>query len=154
MLERLMSAFPRLIISTGMTEQRDVLQAIEVTRGHDVIFLHCVSLYPTPLEQVNLARMQWLKDQGARVGFSDHTMGVAAAMLAVAQGAEIIEKHFTLSRSLPGKDQTISGEPAEFRAIADWIANVRLMTGEPTPPLSTEELRLKNIYVGKWGNNA
>jgi N,N'-diacetyllegionaminate synthase len=154
MLERLMSAFPRLIISTGMTEQQDVLHAIEVTRGHDVVFLHCVSLYPTPLEKVNLARMQWLKDQGVRVGFSDHTMGVAAAMLAVAQGAEIIEKHFTLSRSLPGKDQAISGEPSEFRTIADWIANVNVMTGERTPPLSPEELRLKNIYVGKWGNNA
>jgi sialic acid synthase SpsE len=154
MLEQLMAAFPRLIISTGMTEQQEVLHAIEVTRGHDVIFLHCVSLYPTPLEQANLARMQWLKDQGVRVGFSDHTMGVAAAMLAVAQGAEIIEKHFTLSRSLPGKDQAISGEPSEFRAIADWIANVRVMTGQRTPSLSSEELRLKNIYVGKWGSNA
>ena len=75
-------------------------------------------------------------------------------MLAVAQGAEIIEKHFTLSRSLPGKDQTVSGEPSEFRAIADWIVSVRVMTGEPRPPLSAEELRLRGIYVGKWGNNS
>jgi N,N'-diacetyllegionaminate synthase len=153
MLERLMAAFPHLIISTGMTEEKDVLRAIDMTKGHDVVFLHCVSLYPTPPDHVNLARMQWLKGQDVRVGFSDHTMGVAAAMLAAAQGAEIIEKHFTLSRSLPGKDQTISGEPSEFRAIAEWIANVRVMTGERTPALSSEELRLKNIYVGKWGNN-
>jgi N,N'-diacetyllegionaminate synthase len=154
MLERLMAVFPRMIISTGMTNEQDVLHAIDVTRGHDVVFLHCVSLYPTPPERVNLARMQWLRDQGVRVGFSDHTMGVAAAMLAVAQGAEIIEKHFTLSRSLPGKDQTVSGEPPEFRAIADWIAGVRAMTGERRPALSAEELRLSGIYVGKWGNNA
>ena len=154
MLERLKAQFPHLIVSTGMTQERDVLRAIEATRGHDVVFLHCVSLYPTPPARVNLKRMRWLKDQGVRVGFSDHTMGVSAAMLAVAQGAEIVEKHFTLSRQLPGKDQTVSGEPAEFRAIADWIADVGVMTGESRPQLSPEELRLKDIYVGKWGNNA
>ena len=151
---RLMSKFPKLIISTGMTHEQDVLRSIEMTRGHDVVFLHCVSLYPTPPDHVNMARMHWLKDQGVRVGFSDHTMGVSAAMMAVAQGAEIIEKHFTLSRQLPGKDQTISGEPSEFRAIADWIANMHVMTGEARPALGKEELRLKDIYVGKWGNNA
>jgi len=153
MLERLMLRFPRLIISTGMTDEKDVLRTIDVTRGHDVIFLHCVSLYPTPPERVNLARMHWLRDRGVRVGFSDHTMGVDAAKLAIAQGAEIVEKHFTLSRQMPGKDQTISGEPAEFRDIAEWISSVGLMTGEPRPALTAEERRLREIYVGKWGNN-
>jgi sialic acid synthase SpsE len=153
MLELLMKRFSRLIISTGMTEEQDVLRAIDVTRGHDVVFLHCVSLYPTPPDRVNLARMHWLREQGARVGFSDHTMGVDAAMLAVAQGAEIIEKHFTLSRQMPGKDQSVSGEPPEFRTIARWISTVQVVTGAPHPGLSGEERRLREIYVGKWGSN-
>ena len=154
MVERLMEKFPRLIISTGMTDSEDVLRMIEVTRGHDVVFLHCVSLYPTPPARVNLARMDWLRDQGVRVGFSDHTMGPDAAMVAIARGAEIVEKHFTLSRGLPGKDQTISGEPNEFRVIADWIDSVANMTGERTPALSKTEIDLKSIFVGKWGDNA
>jgi sialic acid synthase SpsE len=154
LIKRLMERFPRLIISTGMTEDKDVLRTIDLTRGHDVVFLHCMSLYPTPRERVNLARMRWLREQGVRVGFSDHTMGVEAAMLAIAEGAEIVEKHFTLSRGLPGKDQTVSGEPDEFTALAGWIAAVGEMTGTPHPGLSPEEQRLRQLYVGKWGNNA
>lgn len=154
LLERMMARFPKLIISTGMTDEADVMKSLEITRGHDVIYLHCVSLYPTPPEKVNLARMHWLRDQGVRVGFSDHTLGPRAAMLAAAQGAEVIEKHFTLSRRLPGKDQTVSGEPAEFREIADWIAGMTAMTGEAHPALSAEERRLQGIFVGKWGSNA
>lgn len=154
LLDRLMARFSRLIISTGMTNEDDVLKTIEMVKGHDVVMLHCVSLYPTPRSSVNLARMHWLRDQRVRAGFSDHTMGVEAAMLAVAQGAAIVEKHFTLSRQLPGKDQTISAEPGEFRAIADWILAVQEMTGEAHPGLSAEERRLQRIYVGKWGSNA
>ena len=149
-----MAKFPRLLISTGMTDEADVLRTIEATRGHDVMFLHCVSLYPTLPEQVNMARMLWLRDQGVRVGFSDHTMGADAARYAVALGAEVIEKHFTLSRLMPGKDQSVSGEPSEFREIADWITAVGRMHGSAHPGLSSEEQRLKGIYVGKWGNNA
>ncbi len=154
MIEKMMKHFPRIIISTGMTDTDDVLRSIEATRGHDVIFLHCVSLYPTLPAQVNLARMEWLRDKGVRVGFSDHTLGAEAPKLAVALGAEVIEKHFTLSRKMPGKDQTISGEPAEFRDIADWIKLVDTMRGVPVPTMSTEERTLQKIYVGKWGSNA
>ena len=154
MLDRLKERFPRILVSTGMTEEREVLRTIERLHGHDAVFLHCVSLYPTPRHRVNLARMQWLKSQGVRVGFSDHTLGTAAAMLAVAQGAEIVEKHFTLSRQLPGKDHTVSGEPSEFRAIADWIAAAGEMTGNAHPTPTAEEVSLKGIYVGKWGNNS
>lgn len=154
MLQRLMARFPRLIVSTGMTDAADVRRTIDMTRGHDVTFLHCVSLYPTPPERVNMARMLWLREQGVPVGFSDHTMGAEAAKYAVALGAAAIEKHFTLSRRLPGKDQAVSGEPHEFREIADWIALVERMRGIADPPLSDEERRLQGLYVGKWGSNA
>ena len=154
LIERLMARFPKLIISTGMTDDANVAKTIDMVKGHDVVMLHCVSLYPTPRTAVNLARMHWLGSQGVRAGFSDHTMGPEAAMMAVAQGAAVVEKHFTLSRQLPGKDQTISGEPDEFRAIADWIRAVDEMTGQAHAGLSDEERRLQGIYVGKWGSNA
>ena len=153
MIEKLMKNFPRLIISTGMTLNNEIIKTIDATRGHDVVFLHCISLYPTPPNQVNLSRMDWLKDQGVRVGFSDHTMGAKAAMLAIARGAELIEKHFTLSQQLPGKDQEISGDPSVFEEISDWISLCHKMTGIPNPGLSDKEKELRQIYVGKWGRN-
>ncbi len=153
MIEKLMAAFPRLIISTGMTDEDDVLRSIEATRGHDVIYLHCVSLYPTPPGEVNLARMEWLRDQGVRAGFSDHTLGPDAAMLAIARGAEVVEKHFTLSRGLPGNDQKISGQPEEFRTIADWIETVATMAGVGQPEMTAPEREMQQRFVGKWGDN-
>lgn len=153
MIERLMKHFPKLIISTGMADQKTVLSSIEATRGHDVTYLHCVSLYPTPDYQVNLARMDWLKSQGVKVGFSDHSMGTNAAKIAISRGAEIVEKHFTLSRNLPGKDQAISMEPNEIQDICSFANSFTQMIGIEKPQLTDEERTLQSIYVGKWGKN-
>lgn len=153
LLESLMARFPRLIISTGMTPGDEVKRAIEVTRGHDVVFLHCTSIYPTPPEQMNLERMDWLAGHGVRVGSSDHSLGTDAGLIAIARRAEYLEKHFTLSRSLPGKDQAMSTEPAEFRRLVEFRDTVAIMDGVPNPALSAEEQRLRGIYVGKWGDN-
>jgi N,N'-diacetyllegionaminate synthase len=153
LLKALMKKFPSLIVSTGMTPEEDVRKAVEITRGHDVVFLHCVSLYPTPLDKANLRRMDWLKNMGVRVGLSDHSLGTQASKVAIARGAEIIEKHYTLSRQLPGKDQAMSMQPDEFAELCKFRDEVALMEGVETPPLSEEEQRLRGIYVGKWGNN-
>ncbi len=153
LLDRLMARFEHLIISTGMTPDQDVERMIEHTRGHKVTVLHCVSLYPTPLDRVNLERMNWLRGLGVPVGFSDHSVGVEAGMLAIAMGAEILEKHFTLSRELPGKDQSISCTPDEFARLVAWAKQVPIMRGTGHPGLSDEEMRLRELYVGKWGDN-
>lgn len=153
LLETLMKHFKKLIVSTGMTPDEEVLKAVEVTRGHDVVFLHCVSLYPTPLEKTNLRRMDWLKSLGVRVGLSDHSLGTQAGKAAIARGAEALEKHYTLSRALPGKDQAMSMEPSEFAELCRFNADCSLMAGTDRPALSAEELKLRSIYVGKWGDN-
>ncbi len=153
LLESLMKHFKKLIISTGMTQDTDVQKAIEVTRGHDVVFLHCVSLYPTPPEKVNMKRLDWLKSMGVRVGYSDHTMGVDAGKLAISRGAEILEKHYTLSRDLPGKDQAMSMMPEELAELCRFAKVVERMDGVSQPELSEDEKKLRAIYVGKWGNN-
>lgn len=153
LLECLMARFPRLIISTGMTPEEEVMRAIDVTRGHDVVFLHCTSIYPTPSEQMNLRRMDWLASKGVRVGSSDHSLGTDAGFIAIARRAEYLEKHFTLSRNLPGKDQAMSTEQQEFRRLAEFRDIVAVMDGVPNPAISAEEQRLRGIYIGKWGDN-
>jgi len=106
------------------------------------------------LDRCNLNRINWLRKQGAKkVGFSDHSLGVEAAMAAMTMGIEILEKHFTLDRNLPGKDQQMSTTPDEFAKICGWRDLCIQMLGQENPPLSQEEYNLRNIYVGKWGDN-
>ncbi len=115
------------VISTGMADAEDITAAVEAFRsgGSDkLILLHCVSSYPTPPAEVNLRRMQTLAETyGCLVGFSDHSEGSFASALAPALGGCWIEKHFTLSRDLPGPDHRFSSDPAEF---AELVANVRM----------------------------
>lgn len=153
LLDVLMDNFKQLIISTGMSTDDEVLQMIEYLRGRDVVILHCVSLYPTPINSVNVSRIFWLREQGVRVGFSDHSLGTEAAKLAIALGAEIVEKHFTLSRHLPGKDQMMSTTLEGFQEIVTWTRLVPEIMGKPHPSLSEEELRLREVYRGKWDDN-
>lgn len=153
LIDRLLEKFPTLIISTGLTSHEELEIMVGRLDPKRVILLHCVSLYPTPLDKVDLARMEWLRDKGFRVGFSDHTAGSEAAMLAIARGAEMIEKHFTLSRALPGKDQAMSATPEVFESICHWRDLVQTMMGQTIHELSETEMQIRKMYVGKWGDN-
>ncbi len=153
MIKLLREQFGHLIISTGMAHDEEICQTAALLSDSSFTFMHCVSLYPTPLERINLIRMDWLRELTPSVGFSDHSLGVEAGKLAIARGATYLEKHFTLSRKLPGKDQAISIEPEELHVLADYAAQVETLIGNPHPGLSEEELRLRHIYIGKWGDN-
>ncbi|MFP4586329.1 MAG: N-acetylneuraminate synthase family protein [Desulfococcaceae bacterium] len=153
LLRDLRSRFPRLIVSTGMAHDEEVFQAAETLAGADYTFLHCVSLYPTPPERVNMARMDWLRTFTPSVGFSDHTLGTEAAKLAIARGADFVEKHFTISRDLPGRDQAVSAEPDEIKEIADYAKAVAERMGTAHPGLTDTERELRGRYIGKWGDN-
>lgn len=117
------------ILSTGMGTHEEIAEAVRAFRdtgNEQFVLLHCTSLYPTPPEEVNLARMPALADEfGCAVGYSDHTQGTIAAVGAVALGACIIEKHFTLDRNLPGPDHRFSMDPPE---LAELARQVRLMS--------------------------
>ena len=153
MIAMLREAFPHVIVSTGMAPESEIHGAVAALEGHDFTLLHCVSLYPTPSHLVNMARMDWLKTLCPSVGFSDHTMGTNAGKLAIARGAAYLEKHFTIDRHLPGKDQQVSGVPHEFRELVAYAEEVEHMSGDAHPSLTDEEERLRGIYVGKWGDN-
>lgn len=110
------------VLSTGMAYLSDIDEAVRAftsTGNEDLILLHCTSAYPTPPEEANLARIKTLASTfGFPVGFSDHTEGVTAAVVARAFGACWIEKHFTIDKSLPGPDHRFSSDPSEFSALA------------------------------------
>ncbi len=116
-----------LIVSTGAHDHDEVLHAVDFLRtqaSSRFALMHCVSLYPTPKKKAHLARMARLQEIAPTqtpVGFSDHTEGSEAAFAAVAMGAQIIEKHFTLDKSLPGPDQKMSSNPEEMRHLREQI---------------------------------
>ena len=134
-------------MSTGMSTLDEVGRAVDVHRragGGPLALLHCVSSYPAPLEQQNLRAMATLRERfGVPVGLSDHTIGRDAAVAAVALGADVIEKHFTIDRTLSGPDHGMSMEPAAFAELVAVVGLVRrgLGTGEKAPAPSELELR-------------
>lgn len=123
-----------MIISTGMAnlgEIEDALNAIRSTGNNNVILLHCNSLYPTPLEVVNLRAMETMREAfKLPVGFSDHTLGIYISLAAVAMGACIIEKHFTLYRSLLGPDHSFAIEPDELKELVSGIKMIDAAKGD------------------------
>lgn len=135
-LEKVAALKKPLILSTGMSmlsEIEDALAVLEENGCEDVTLLHCNTEYPTPMEDVNLLAMRVLEEQFALpVGFSDHTLGIEADIAAAALGACVIEKHFTLDKTLEGPDHQASLEPDELEAMVRAIRNIEkaLGTGE------------------------
>jgi N,N'-diacetyllegionaminate synthase len=136
-----------LILSTGMATLEEVAAALSVlhdagTPRERIAVLHCNTEYPTPMEDVNLRAMLTIRDTfGVQVGYSDHTAGIEVAIAAVALGASVIEKHFTLNRRMPGPDHTASLEPAELTAMVAAIRNIERALGDGRKVPSASEAR-------------
>lgn len=126
----------KLILSTGMSDLQDVEAAlhalIEAGSAREMItVLHCTTAYPTTMADANLRAMLTIRDElDVAVGYSDHTIGIEAAIAAVALGATIVEKHITLDREMPGPDHKASIEPVELRALVSAIRNVETALGD------------------------
>lgn len=140
-----------IILSTGMSTLREVEDAMAVLRGNGagkITLLHCTTNYPTPMEDVNLSAMLTLKRQcGCAVGYSDHTRGIEVPIAAVALGAEVIEKHFTLDRRMEGPDHRASLEPGELEAMVKAIRNIEKAMGDGIKAPSASEKA--NIAVAR-----
>lgn len=146
--------FKKIIISTGMSTMSEISDALEVfTQGgislKDITILHCNTEYPTPMEDVNLSAMLHIRDTfKTEVGYSDHTNGIEVPIAAVALGATIIEKHFTLDKTMDGPDHAASLEPYELINIVKAIRNIELaISGSGIKEPSKSEI--KNITIAR-----
>lgn len=144
-LRRVASFGKDLILSTGMANLGEIEAAIDAIEAaglprHRITVLHCTTEYPAPLDEVNLRAMQTIGQAfGVCAGYSDHTEGTEVAIAAVALGARVIEKHFTLDRKLPGPDHKASLEPAELAAMIRGIRRVERALGSPTKRRTASE---------------
>jgi N,N'-diacetyllegionaminate synthase len=144
-----------LVVSTGMATLDEVRHAAAIVRHAPVlhepgsmplVFLHCTSNYPAQPADVNLRAMQTIAEAtGVPVGYSDHTLGIGAALAAVALGAEIIEKHFTLDRGLPGPDHAASLEPDGLKLLVRSVRDVEAMLGSPEKRPTASELPVRDV---------
>ena len=147
-----------VILSTGMSTMDDIRSAIDVLKDNgagELTVLHCTTEYPTPFNDVNLKAMNTIKDEfGVKVGYSDHTKGIEVPIAAVALGATVVEKHFTLDRNMTGPDHNASLEPNELKAMVDSIRNIELALGDGMKqPVESEKKNMavarKSIIAGK-----
>ena len=138
-----------VILSTGMSEMEEIAAAITLLKENgtkEITLLHCNTQYPTPYADVNLRAMKTLKDTfHLPTGYSDHTEGIEIPIAAVSMGAEVIEKHFTLDKSLPGPDHKASLEPDELQAMVKAIRNVEIAMGNGVKTVSRSEKENLNI---------
>jgi N,N'-diacetyllegionaminate synthase len=153
-LKAIASLAKPVIMSTGMCNEYEIKQALDVLIQFGILkqnisILHCNTEYPTPMKDVNLKAMLSIRDKfDVEIGYSDHTLGVEIPIAAVALGAKIIEKHFTLDRTLLGPDHVASLEPKELKAMVNAIRNIEIAMsgdGKKTP----SESEIKNISIAR-----
>jgi N-acetylneuraminate synthase len=153
-LRKAATLFKEVIISTGMSSMLEIEEALDVflqagILKNDITILHCNTEYPTPMSDVNLNAMLTIQKMfGVKVGYSDHTMGIEVPIAAVAIGGTMIEKHFTLDRSLPGPDQLASLEPSELKNMVHSIRNIEKAIGG-TGIKEPSESEIKNISIAR-----
>ena len=139
----------KIILSTGMSnmeEIRDALNVLENGSATEILILHCTTEYPAPISEVNLKAMKSIqKEFDKRVGYSDHTLGIEVPIAAVAMGASVIEKHFTLDRSMKGPDHAASLEPKELKIMIDSIRNIEKAMGNGIKSATSSEIKNKLI---------
>jgi sialic acid synthase SpsE len=159
MISELSDNFGRIILSTGMGtfEEIEASRNLLIKEAKDFAMLYCVAEYPTNLSSVSLSRMLKIRDMMPtqdNFGISDHSLGTSMAKVAVVHGAKWIEKHFTIDNDIPGPDNKMSMLPSqmsEIRAFCDDFEN--MSSGDRLEPTDAEK-ELKNIIVGRFGNNA
>lgn len=152
-LRRIASKGKPIIMSTGMCDMEDIETSMNIltvngTPRHLITLLHCNTEYPTPWQDVNLRAMHNMAQRfNVPVGYSDHTQGIEVPIAAVALGATVIEKHFTLDNNLPGPDHKASLEPHQLKAMVDAIRHIELSLGNGVKQITESER--KNIMVAR-----
>lgn len=146
LIKYLVSKGKPLILSTGMASLCEIEKAVKISKGIDLVLMYCVTNYPASVDEIDLNIMETLENTfKLPVGFSDHTMGIELSVAAVALGARVIEKHFTLDKNSEGPDHKASLEPDELKLMIDSIRNVEKAMGNGVKELSKDELSIKKM---------
>ena len=171
LINELKDRYGHFYISTGATYDEEIEKTAELLKGYDFSFLHCVLIYPTPLNALNLKRMNYLRQFTPKVGFSDHSLpgkdGINAMVMALALGANVLEKHFTVLKPEEIKDGPISINPEQLKEIVGFakqkpeevmeyvtknIPNWKQSLGEEKRDLTHEELLNRDYYRGRFAS--
>ena len=152
-LEKVALKNKEIILSTGMSNLSDIESALDFISQYtdkEVKVLHCTTNYPCPMDEVNLKAMNTIKDAfQVAVGYSDHTLGIEVPIAAVALGAEIIEKHFTLDKTMEGPDHVASLEPDELKEMTRTIRNIERALGSGIKKPNKSEVKIQSIVKRK-----
>lgn len=141
----------KVLLSTGMSDVHEIKKSLDVftaygTKKSNITLLHCTTEYPALVQEVNLRAMETLRNKfKVDVGYSDHTQGIEISLAAVARGATVIEKHFTLDKKMHGPDHSASLEPSEFKLLVSSIRNIEMALGNGVKLPSPSELKNREI---------
>ena len=136
-----------IILSTGMGSYKEIKNAVKILKGKKVYLLHCVSLYPCPVNSINLQRIKSLsKKFKLPTGYSDHSLGVNACLMAIMMGSKIIEKHFTLNKSWIGADHELSADPGDMKIICSFSKNYKKLCGKGAIEPSNKEKKMRRFF--------
>lgn len=143
--------FRTVFLSTGMGSIDEIKKAAAALKKVENLYLlHCVSDYPARPQDVNLKAMDQLRQFCGHVGYSDHLTDISAALAAVARGAEVIEKHFTMDKKLPGTDHILSASPAEFKEMVARIREIEDMLGDGKRQLTASEAKNRDFLRARF----
>lgn len=150
LLEKISRSKKKILLSTGMATIQEIKNAFKILtkncKKKQITLLHCVSEYPTPFHHVNLLSINYLRNFfKVDIGISDHSLGIEVPIAATALGAVVIEKHFTLSKKMPGPDHKASLEPKEFSEMVEKIRNIELSLGSLTK--KPNDIEIKTSYL-------
>ncbi len=171
LVKNLSKHFNHLFISTGATQDEEIQTTAKELKDHSFSFIHCVTIYPTPLDEIHLARIDWLRKFSSSVGFSDHSLverdGLKASIAAIFYGADVVERHFTILPADQSKDGPVSINPQQLKELAtfanmpkadinDYIVSqvpeYEIMIGKSSRTLSHEELLNRDYYRGRFAS--
>lgn len=139
-----------IVLSTGMgtlTEVSEAIDAIKSKGNSNIVLLHCVSVYPPKVEEVNLRAMETMRNAfQLPVGYSDHTIGISVPLTAAALGANVIEKHFTLDKKMEGPDQALSADPDDLKNLVSGVREIEKSFGNGIKVPSKDEIQMKKAF--------
>jgi N,N'-diacetyllegionaminate synthase len=159
MIDNLSKNFKRVIASTGMTSMQEIVSLksqLELVSS-EYVLMHCVSMYPTPLEKISTERLIAIRNIAGEkgvLGISDHSMGTTFPKVAVTLGARWIEKHFTTDRNIPGPDNPMSIIPSELAEIRKFCDEYDKIGTESSADPYEDEINLRNVIVNRFGDNS